>query len=163
MRRRVLSVVFVLSATVVRGAAVVAATASRAGASTELSVVGHTTNVAVVTATGASPALKGPLAPGDRLVLRQDLSRNEQLVGYSNIVCTVTFNDNALCDGILAITGKGDLHVTGLLRGAVGPAGVPKAFDSVLDGGTFAYRNAHGDFHTVVLPNGDQLSTIVLS
>jgi hypothetical protein len=159
MRRRAL---FMLSVGLVGGGALVAATASRAGAATEFTVLGHTTNVEFVTAAGGSAVPKGPLAPGDRIVLRQDLSRNGILAGYSNIVCTVTFNDNALCDGILAITNKGDIHVTGLLRGAVSHEGVPKVFDSVVNGGTFAYRNAHGDVHTVVLPNGDQMSSVVL-
>jgi hypothetical protein len=159
MRRRLL---LTLCAAVVGGGALVGATASQAGASSEFTVLGHTTNTEFVTATGGSLVPKGPLAPGDRILVRQDDSENGALVGYSNIACTVMFNDNALCDGIIAITNKGDLHVTGLLRGAAGPAGVPKAFDSVANGGTFAFRNAHGDIHTVVLANGDQLSTIAL-
>jgi hypothetical protein len=160
MRKRL---VFTLCAAVVAGGVLIAATASQAGASSEFTVLGHTTNTEFVTATGGSPLPKGPLSPGDRILVRQDELENGVLVGYSNIACTVTFNDNALCDGVIAIANKGDLHVTGLLRGAAGPAGIPKAFDSVANGGTFAYRNAHGDIHTVVLANGDQLSTIALA
>jgi hypothetical protein len=159
MRSRLLAT---FSAILVAGGVLIAATASHAGASSEFTIVAHTTNVEFLTARGASPTPTGPIAPGDRLVLRQDVSKNGVLVGYSNVVCTAMFNDNALCDAIIAIRGKGDLHATALIRGALGPGGIPEVFDTVVDGGTFAYRNARGDAHVVVLPNGDQVSTIIL-
>jgi hypothetical protein len=137
-------------------------TASRAGASSEFTAVGHDTNVEFVSAKGATLTPSGPAEPGDRILVRQDLSENGTLVGYSNIACTVTFNDNALCEGILAFTNKGDLHVSALLRAGAGPTGPPGVFDAVVDGGTFAYRGAHGDGHVVVLPNRDQQTTFTL-
>ena len=159
MRNRLL---VTFSAILVGGGVLIAATASRAGASSEFTLVAHTTNVEFLTAGGASPVPTGQLAPGDRILLRQDVSQNGTVVGYSNVVCTATFNDNALCDAIIAIRNRGDLHATGLLRGAVGPNGIPGVFDTAVNGGTFAYRNAHGDAHAVVLPNGDQMSTFIL-
>jgi len=56
----------------------------------------------------------------------------------------------------------GDRHLSGLLRGAVGPSGIPKVFDLIVDGGTFEFHNAHGSAHIVVLPNGDETGTYAL-
>jgi hypothetical protein len=56
----------------------------------------------------------------------------------------------------------GDRHLSGLLRGAVGPSGIPKVFDLIVDGGTFEFHNAHGSAHIVVMPNGDETGTYAL-
>jgi hypothetical protein len=150
-------------ALVVGGGIAVGMTASQAGASSEFTVVAHGTNIEFITAKGASLLPSGPLVPGDRLVLRADLLENGAAVGSATAVCTVTFNGDLLCDGIDALTNRGDLHVTGLLRGAVGPGGLPSAFDLVVDGGTFAFRNAHGSAHIVISSNGDEVTTIALA
>jgi hypothetical protein len=155
-------VVALLVALVVSSGVAVAVTATQAGASSESTVVGHITNTVFVTGKGASLSPSGPLIPGDRLVNRASLSQNGAVVGFSEVVCTVTFNDDLLCDGIDALTNRGDLHVSGLLRGAVGPSGIPKVFDLIVDGGTFTFHNAHGSAHVVVLPNGDEMTTTVL-
>ena len=153
----------VLVATVVIGGGfAVIATASQAGASSEFTVVAHGTNAEFVTATGASIAPTGPLVPGDRLILRADLLQNGAVVGDTEVECTVMFNSDLLCDGMDSITNRGDLHVTTLMRGAVGPSGLPKVFDIVVDGGTFAFHNAHGSGHVVVQPNGDEVTTYML-
>ena len=159
MTRRVL---IRLSAILFAGGVGVVATASQAGASSEFTVLNHKTNVEFVTATGASLVRPGAFVPGDRIVLRDDLSENGVLVGYSNSVCTVTFNDNVLCDLILAFANTGDIHATALLRGSVGPSGPPTVFDATVDGGTFAYHTAHGSAHVVTQANGDQLVTFSL-
>jgi hypothetical protein len=155
-------VLALLVALVVGGGVVVAVTATQAGASSEFTAVGHITNVEFVTAKGASLAPSGALVPGDRLVIRADILQNGAVVGYSEDACTVTFNDDVLCDGIDAFTNRGNLHFSGLLRGAVGPSGIPKVFDLIVDGGTFAFHNAHGSAHVVVLSNGDEVVTYVL-
>jgi hypothetical protein len=153
----------VLVATVVIGGGfAVIATASQAGASSEFTVVAHGTNAEFVTATGASIAPTGPLVPGDRLILRADLLQNGAVVGDTEVDCTVMFNSDLLCDGMDSITNRGDLHVTTLLRGAVGPGGIPKVFDIVVDGGTFAFQNAHGSGHVTLLPNGDESTTYAI-
>jgi hypothetical protein len=151
-----------VSAVVVVGGIAVGVTASQAGASSEFTVVAHGTNAVFVTATGGSLVPKGPLVPGDRLILRADLLQNGAVVGGAVVVCTVMFNSDLFCDGMDTITNRGDLHVTTLLRGAVGPSGIPKVFDLVVDGGTFAFSNAHGSGHVVVQANGDQVTTYAL-
>jgi hypothetical protein len=155
-------VLALLLALVIGGGVVVAVTATQAGASSEFTAVGHITNTAFVTAKGTSLVPSGPLVPGDRLVVRADILQNGAVVGYSEDGCTVTFNDDVLCEGIDALTNRGDLHFSALLRGAVGPSGLPKVFDLIIDGGTFAFHNAHGSAHVVVLPNGDEVVTYVL-
>jgi hypothetical protein len=157
--RKVLALVL---AVVVCGGIAIGVTASRAGASSEFTVIAHGTNAELVTAKGASAAPSLPFGPGDRLVLRADLLQNGAVVGSGTVVCTVTFNGDLLCDAIDTINGRGDLHITTLLRGAVGPSGIPKVFDLVVDGGTFAFSNAHGSAHVSVLPNGDQVTTFAL-
>jgi hypothetical protein len=155
-------VLTLLLALVVGGGIAVGVTASQAEASSELTTVGHITNAEIVTATGGSLAPSAPLVPGDRLLTRADLSQNGAVVGFSEGAGTVEFNGDLLFDGILAFTNRGDLHITGLLRGAFGPSGLPKMFDLTVDGGTFAFRNAHGSLHITVLPNGDEVGTYML-
>lgn len=157
--RKVLASVLAL---VVGGGVAVAATSSQAGASAEFSAVSHVTNVEFVTAAGASLVPKGPLVPGDRLAIRSDLSENGSAAGYTNFVCTVTFNNNLLCDVIIALANRGDLHASALIRGAAGPTGIPSTQDFIVDGGTFAFRNAHGSAHVVVSPNGDETFTFAI-
>jgi hypothetical protein len=143
------------------GAFIVAA--PQAGAGQEFSLTGHQTNIQFVSggvSTAASP--NGPAAPGDRIIIREDLMQGTVAVGWDNIVCTVTFNDNLQCDAMYAITNRGDIHLTALLRGGAGQTG-PSVFDAVVDGGTFAYANAHGYDHIVNLPNGDSQNNFVLS
>jgi hypothetical protein len=144
-------------------AVAVAATASQAGASSEFTVVSHTTNVEFITSGGASLVPSLPFVPGDRLVERADLTENGAPVGFENAACTVTFNDNVVCDEIWAFTNKGDLQLSTLVRGAAGPSGPPAVADLIVEGGTFAFRNAHGSAHAVRLPNGDQATTFAFA
>jgi hypothetical protein len=145
-----------LLALIVGGGTAVAVTTSQAGASSEFSLVSHVTNVEFATEAGAALVPSQALAPGDRLLIRSDLAENGINAGYSNIVCTVTFNDNVLCDGVFALANRGDLHATALIRGAAGPKGIPTTQDFIVDGGTFEFRDAHGSAHVVVSPNGDE-------
>jgi hypothetical protein len=131
-----------------------------AGASAQLSLVAHQTNLEFVTPQGSfvpSPN-QGPgpgpgPGPGDRIIIREDLMQGNAVVGFDNIVCTVTFNDNTLCDATFAITNKGDIFVSTLLRG--GATGGGQVFDAAIEGGTFAYATSRGDVHLSALPNGD--------
>ena len=151
--RKVLALVLAL---VVGGGTAVSVTASRAGASSEFTLLVHTTNFEFVNAHGASSVASLPFAPGDRIVDRNDLTESGRPVGYSMEVCTVTFNDNLMCDEIYSLTNQGDLHTSTLIRG------LPAVWDLIVDGGTFAFRNAHGSAHVVILPNHDGMVTFAL-
>jgi hypothetical protein len=153
MRLRLLGLIVGLAT--LTGALLIATTSS-AGANFKFSFTEHMTNAEF--AIGASaPSVTPPrsaLSPGDRIISRSDLLQGSTKIGFDNVVCTVTFNDNLLCDVVSSFTNKGDIHATALLRGGASANGTG-AFDAVVDGGTFAYRNAHGDAHGVTLPNGD--------
>jgi len=119
---------------------------AQAGATTRFSFIQRPTNFEalingqhVVTFTPNTTA-----GPGDSFIFRSDLLQNGVVVGYSNDVCTETFNSFALCNTVFAFTGRGDLIATFLSRGAF-----PKTYDDAITGGTFAFRNAHGDAHAV--------------
>jgi hypothetical protein len=160
MRLRLLGLIVGL--TTLSGAVLIATT-SPAGANFEFTVIEHTTNVEYAVG-NAAPSVTPPhsaLGPGDRIILRHDFLQDGTNVGFNNVVCTVTFNDNVLCDVMLAFTNKGDLHASVLIRGQAS-SNPPSVFDAVIDGGTFNYRNAHGDAHIVNLPNGDAQVTFDL-
>jgi hypothetical protein len=125
-------------------------------------LVSRDTNLEFVTAKGPSLVPSGAFVPGDRLVERSDLMENGAVAGFENTVCTVTFNDNVMCDGIYALTNRGDLHVSTLSRGAAGAAGIPAVADLIVDGGTFGFHNAHGSAHVVRETNGDSFITFAV-
>src|SRR5690348_588085 len=98
--------------------AVVLLGSSQAGANVEISYVEHETNIEFVIngqRTLNPTALPGP---GDSFIVRDDLLQGATNIGYDNIQCVVTFNNNLLCNGVLSFTGKGDMTVATLLRGA---------------------------------------------
>ncbi|GAC1598001.1 MAG: hypothetical protein NVS3B21_23120 [Acidimicrobiales bacterium] len=157
----------VIAASMIAASASLIVSATQAGAGAEFTLTAHTTNIQIVTQRGSfvpsgPPPSNAPLpAPGDRFLLRDELSQGGAVVGFSNIVCTVTFNNNLLCDAIYALSGRGDIHLTALVRG--GALNEPAVFDAVIDGGTFNFRGLHGDVHIVNLPNGDTQETFNLT
>jgi len=115
----------------------------QAGATTRFSFTEHLTNVeAVINGQRTLTPMTLP-GPGDTFLFRADLLQNGLVVGYSINDCTETFNLNSICSTVFAFTGKGDLMGTALTRGE------PSVYDEAITGGTFAYRNAHGDAHAV--------------
>ena len=159
--RKVLALVVAL---VVGGGIAVGVTASQAGASSEFTLASHLTNVEFITAqAGPSTSFPtSPMVPGDRLITRDDLTQNGSPVGHLEAMCTVTFNNEFVCESIAALTNRGDLHASFLAR-ASGPGvlAFPTVYDLIVDGGTFAFRNAHGSAH-VVANGGDATVTFTL-
>ncbi len=154
-------VLALLAALAVGGGITVAVTASQAGASSEFTLVAHETNFVFVQAKGTSLIPSLPLALGDRILVRSDLTENGVAVGYAMEEYTQTFNGTTLSDSVFALTDRGDLHATALVRPGPG-IGLPVVWDLIVDGGTFAFRNAHGSAHRVRLPNNDQAITFAL-
>ena len=163
MRYRILAVVVALMAL----GGFLVTTAQQAGASSEFSVVSHETNFEYVPANGPATAMPSDnLVPsiGDRAILRDDLMQGNTTIGYDNIICSDTYNNNALCDAVFSITGKGDIHATALVRGLFDfSTNGPAVFDASIDGGTFAYANARGDIHIVNLPSGDSQNNFFIN
>jgi hypothetical protein len=138
---------------------------SRTRAATQMTFVTHRTNLSfVTTAAGAVPYVTGPLSPGDRIVVSDDLLQGSTTIGSDLGVCTMTFDLNVLCDAAVTFTDQGEVHVSYAFQwpasaGATGPS----SFDGVIEGGTLAFQDAHGSFHAVALPNGDYQFTATIS
>jgi hypothetical protein len=157
-------VMALLLALVVGGGVVVAVTATQAGASSEFTLGSHLTNLEFITAqAGPSTSIPtSPMVPGDRLITRDDLTQNGSPVGHLENMCTLTFNNEFMCEEDIAITNRGDLHSSFLARGNQPSVfGFPAVYDLIVDGGTFAFRNAHGSAH-VVANGGDATVTFAL-
>jgi hypothetical protein len=147
-----------LGALAAASAGLIIADTSSAGANVEATFTAHVTNIEYVTSSGSSLTAPATLVPGDRTIVRFDDIQGTNVVGFTNAVCTVTFNNNELCDAVSSTTNVGDLSISLLLRGAA--VAFPSVYDGSINGGTFAYRNAHGDFHAVVQSNGDIVITV---
>jgi hypothetical protein len=162
MRHCMLAAVSVLAV----AGGIIVATAQQAGASQEFSVIAHSTNFEVVPAGGkatANPSQSFAPSIGDEFIIREDLIQNGVTIGYDNIICTDTFNNNGLCTAVFAINGKGDIHGTALIRDQFDPnTNGPTVFDGSIDGGTFAYAHATGSVHLTSLPNGDTQDNFML-
>jgi hypothetical protein len=129
---------------------------AQAGADVELSFTEHPTNYEAIIGGHMTVNPTSPPGPGDTFVLRGDLLQGSTVIGYDNVKCTVTFNDNEFCDGVFAFAGKGDVFGSALLRGGASASCTqqcPAIFDAAITGGTFSYRNAHGDAHAVNTEN----------
>jgi hypothetical protein len=152
MLTRALAAVVVLFSSAVAGQS----SAAHHRGTTEVSIVAHPINLEFLTSTGASsPFPTGPLAPGDRVLGRDDILQAASLVGSDEEVCTVTFDRQVLCDDVVSFTGKGDLHVTWAYQWPASGTTGPQSFDGVVDGGTSAYAGAQGDFQATALTGRD--------
>ena len=91
------------------------------------------------------------------MVGRDDLLQSGVVVGHDFESCTVGFELHVLCDDMLSLHNRGDLHATWTFQWpATGNSG-PPSFDGVIDGGTATLRNSAGDFHAVALSPGRDL------
>jgi hypothetical protein len=97
----------------------------------------------------------GPLVPGDRIIGQDRLLHDGVPAGHDNEVCTVAFTRDVACQDIVIFAGRGDVQTSWTVRWpATGNRG-PASFDGIIDGGTGAFRDAHGAFHAQALPDGD--------
>ena len=150
------TLIMTVSAAAAAAAAVLAAAGPGAQAETDLSFVTHQANIEFVTGTGATPFPTGPLAPGDRIIGRDDILRGRSVIGNDYEACTVTFGLHVLCEDMVSLTGRGDLHVTWTFQWPSAPGSTgPTAWDGVVDGGTGSFSEAHGSFHAAALASGD--------
>jgi hypothetical protein len=144
MRYRVIAAV---SALLLAGGGWLLATGQRASANQDFTVGETLTNYEFVGVDGTTSISQFPShpVPGDRIFSRMTLTQGPAVVGFLTVVCTNMFNNDGLCTGIYAFTGRGDIHVTTLQRD--GFEHPPTVIDAVIDGGTFAYAHASGSVH----------------
>jgi len=118
-------------------------------------VLGNGSAPEYISASGTtSTTFPDRLNTGDRIFSNDRLSDGHRQLGYSNEICTVTYNANDLCQVVGYITGKGQFEATWLWIGRNTSAYGPRHFSGVIDGGTGAFANAHGQFDATVLANG---------
>jgi hypothetical protein len=132
-----------------------AAVAGTRSAPTLTLVLGKGSAPEFVSASGTtSTTFPDRLNTGDRIFSNDRLSDGHHHVGYDNEICTVTFTANDLCQVVGYITGKGEFEATWLWIGRNTSLWGPRHFSGVIDGGTGAFANAHGQFDATVLANG---------
>jgi len=141
--------------------ALFASNAFGAGSGHAISYVAQNEGTEFLTSSGASQTFPGHLATGDRIVTRDSVLSGNRPVGYDNELCTVTFDDNDLCQIVIVIAGKGHIAATWLWVGRNRPQ-LPAHFDGVIEGGTGTYIHAHGQFEATALPNGQIRITAAL-
>ena len=62
------------------------------------------------------------------------------MTGSDYEACTVTFGLNVLCEDMVSLTGRGDLHVSWTFQWPSAPGSTgPTAWDGVVDGGTGSF------------------------
>ena len=139
---------------VATAAAVCVSTALGARPQPALSFVAHNQGVEFVTASGSTTVYPGALEIGDRILARDALTQGGQSVGYDNELCTVTFDNNDLCQTILVLPGKGEIQASWLWIDRNASAYGPRHFSGVIDGGTGTFADAKGQFSASLLPSG---------
>jgi hypothetical protein len=90
------------------------ATAQGAKTSSTLNLVVQSNGHEYLTAAGSSSVFPGRLQTGDRIIGRDTLLQGSRTVGYDNELCTVTFDDNDLCQVVLVLRGRRQIEVTWL-------------------------------------------------
>jgi hypothetical protein len=142
---------------VAAGAAVAAlfvGTAQGAGTGSTLSFVVQNHGTEYVTAAGSTSVFPGRLQTGDRIFSRDLLQERGHSIGYDNELCTVTFDDNDLCQVVLVLPGKGQIQASWLWIDRNASTNGPPHFSGVVDGGTGTFANAKGQFSASLLPTG---------
>ena len=144
-----------VSLTLAAGAAAAAlfvATAHGAGTPSTLSFVDQNRGTEFVTPAGSTSAFPGRLQIRDRIFSRDSLLQAGRHVGYDNELCTVTFDNHALCQVMLVLPGKGQIQASWLW------IHWPSSFSGVIDGGTGTFAHATGQFTASVLHNATRIT-----
>jgi hypothetical protein len=139
-----------ISLTLAAGAAVAAqfvATAQGAGTPSRLSFVVQNHARIYLTPAGSTSVFPGQLLPGDRILSRDSLLQGARSVGYDDELCTVTLDNQELCQATVVLPGKGQIQASWLFRW-------PSNYTAVIDGGTGAFVHASGQFTGATLRNG---------
>ena len=135
-------------------AALFVGTAQGAGTQPTLSFVVQNHGTEYVAAAGSTSVFPGRLQTGDRIFTRDLLLDRGHSIGYDNELCTVTFDDNDLCQTIVVLPGKGQIQASWLWIDRNASTYGPAHFNGVIDGGTGAFADARGKFSASLLPTG---------
>jgi hypothetical protein len=147
-----------VSLTLAAGAAITAlfvATAQGAGTPSTLNFVVKNDGREYVTAAGTVSIFPSRLLPGDRILSRDSLLQGGRSVGYDEEICTVTVDNQDLCQTMVVLPGKGRIQVSYLFRW-------PSNYTGVVDGGTGTFAHAKGQFTGTTLRDGQFRITATL-
>jgi hypothetical protein len=147
-----ISLTFAVGAAV---ASLLVATAQGAGTASTLSFVVQNQGREYLTTAGSSSLSPGRLLPGDRILSHDSLLQGGRTFGYDDELCTVTIDNQDLCQVMVALPGKGQIQASWLFRW-------PSNFTGVIDGGTGAFAHASGQFTGTTLRNGQFRIAVVL-
>lgn len=136
-------------------AALFGGTAQGAGTGSTLSFLVQNHGTQYVTSAGSTSVFPGRLQTGDRIFSRDSLLKRGRSIGYDNELCTVTFDDNDLCQVSLVLPVKGQIQASWLWIDRNASAYGPSHFTGVVDGGTGTFANAKGQFSATLLPSGE--------
>ena len=135
-------------------AALSTVTVEGAGTPSRLSLVVQNHGTEYVAAAGSTSVFPGRLQTGDRIFTRDLLLDRGHSIGYDNELCTVTFDDNDLCQTILVLPGRGQIQASWLWIDRNASTYGPAHFNGVIDGGTGTFADARGKFSASLLPTG---------
>jgi hypothetical protein len=126
-----------------------AATAPHSSATTFV-LTAHQTGIAMV-----DVGAKGQSA-GDSMLFTETLKDAKgRLVGSDQVACVQSFGGHMLCNGVLVLSHRGTLTVSGL-GSQSGP------FRLAVTGGTSGYSGVRGQLTIAGKPNGDSALTVSL-
>ena len=149
--------------TLAGGAAGVAAAQASTGTTGRLTFDVQPTALQFFSSTGPITGFPtSPLVPGDRIIGQDRLLEGGVLAGHDIEVCTIGFSRDVLCQDIISLNGRGDVQDSWSFRWPVTGSAGPASFDGIIDGGTGAFADAHGTFHSHTLPDGDQQITATI-
>lgn len=141
---------FIISSVMAVAAAtgVFASTALGAKPTPTLSLVAHNGGLEFITASGPTTAYPGHLQIGDRILARDTLTQGNRAVGYDDELCTVTFENQELCQDTMVLPGKGQIETNWLWTDW------PSGFTGAIAGGTGTFAHAKGEFTASPLAGG---------
>ena len=122
-----------------------------------LSLVAHNRGLEFITAAGSTTAYPGHLQIGDRILARDTLTQGNRSVGYDDELCTVTFDNQELCQDTMVLPGTGQIEANWLWTDW------PSGFTGVIDGGTGTFARAKGEVTATPLAGGALKLTATLN
>ena len=142
---------------VVAATVVFVSTALGAKPTPTLALVAHNRGLEFITASGPTTAYPGHLQIGDRILARDALTQGSRSVGYDDELCTVTFENDELCQDTMVLPGKGQIDTNWLWTDW------PSGFTGAIDGGTGTFAHAKGQFTATPLAGGALRLTATLN
>lgn len=159
LRRLALGSIVVMGGVGATGAIVAGPATARSSFGDRFTLRVRTTNNELGFVKNLQEAQHGRFAPGDTIIEREEFRLGATVVGYDNLSCTATFNDNVLCTIVTVFPGRGTLDETVLIHTTTANASGFDPVDTVVTGGTGIFANKRGTVHAVGVGEGERTAT----